>query len=193
MGLIDPTGRKAQERRDDHAMDVIHGQDDLRIHFGPAPAKKTEEDRGHRHDVVVFLSDTIYQFKRKLTQACEKEAKAEGNIKQQTPQTKARREKYLQVARGMTYRHAVMVFVPSQRLRELAQQLHTGGEQLTTTGIANKKEHEYKRLYRVEESDPSSWQPLDTIRSFDHYQTMYGFGMALPQRLRITEGSDDYK
>jgi len=64
---------------------------------------------------------------------------------------------------------------------------------LNTTGIANKKEYEYKRLYRIEEQDPSSWQPLDTIRTFEHYQAMYGFGMALPQRLSITEGSDDYR
>merc|ERR1712232_697607 len=53
--------------------------------------------------------------------------------------------------------------------------------------------HEYKRLYKLEESDPSSWQPLDPFRTFSHYAYTYGFGLKLSQRLRVVEGTEAYK
>lgn len=83
------------------------------------------------------------------------------------------------LAHGLSYRHMVMVFVPSQRLRELSQR-GAGG-------------FEYKRLYKIESADQSSWQPLDPIRSFEHYKAMYGFGQDNPQWLRISEGNEDYR
>merc|ERR1719221_1909751 len=83
------------------------------------------------------------------------------------------------IGQGIGYRHVVMVFVPSPRLRELSQR-GAGGL-------------EYKRLYRIEAADQSSWQPLDPVRSFEHYKTMYGFGQDNPQWLRVNEGTDDYK
>jgi len=91
-----------------------------------------------------------------------------------------KREEYSGVANDTSYRHVVMVFVPSEQLRQLAQQGRTSAT-------------EYKRLYKLEEGDPSSWQPMDDMRTFNHYQTTYGFGMKLSQRLRIAEGTDDYK
>jgi len=85
------------------------------------------------------------------------------------------------VAESLTYRHVVMVFVPSPKLRELHQQ-------------QKEKSYEYRRIYKIEEADPSSWQPLDTIRTFSHYAAMYGFGHPqMSQRLRVSEGTDDFK
>jgi len=95
-----------------------------------------------------------------------------------------RKSQFETVARDISYRHVVMVFVPSQRLRELAQQ---------GKGTAGVGSYEYKRLYRIEENDPSSWQPLDSICTFSHYAAMYSFGRNVAQRLRISDGTDNYR
>jgi len=79
----------------------------------------------------------------------------------------------------MTFKHAVTVFQPSDKLRQLAAQKRT-------------ESHEYKRLYKNEENDPSCWEPLDPLRTFNHY-AFFGFGQDRPQRLRINEGTEDYK
>merc|ERR1719313_113663 len=80
----------------------------------------------------------------------------------------------------MTFKHAVTVFQPSERLRSLANQKRVDS-------------NEYRRLYYVESKDPSSWQPLDPICTFEHYQATHGFSQNNPQRLRISEGTEDYK
>ena len=72
-----------------------------------------------------------------------------------------------------------MVFVPSKRLRELAQR---GREGWTS--------YEYKRLYAVEEQDPSSWQPLDNVCTFSHYASLYSFGHTNAQRLKVADSQD---
>lgn len=168
---------------DRNRMEILQGGrpggEDLRLYF--EDDKKDANGKvivntapGHRHRVKIFATDSIHQFKIKLQKACEEEASLEVDKKKQA--------NYQVLAQGMNYRHLVMVFVPSQKLRELAQSMRK-----TDVG--------YKRLYKIEESDPSSWQPLDPIRTFDHYQAMYGFGggETPPQRLRITEGTDDYR
>jgi hypothetical protein len=71
-----------------------------------------------------------------------------------------------------------MVFVPSARLRDLQQQHINFGT-------------EYKRLERMEHMDPSSWQPLDPIRTFASYAKEYGFGSDV-QQLQIVEASPAY-
>jgi hypothetical protein len=82
---------------------------------------------------------------------------------------------------------AVTVFVPSEKLRSLFSQ-------------ARENAHEYKRLYKLEEQDPSFWQPLDPIRAFANYAATYGFGHHSgdgqkdpAQRLRIAEVTPEYK
>merc|ERR1712217_806858 len=73
-----------------------------------------------------------------------------------------------------------MVFTPSKRLREIANQPRIDDK-------------EYKRLYKIEFRDPSSWQPLDNSHTFDHYARMHGFGLSVAQQLRITEGTNHYR
>jgi len=80
----------------------------------------------------------------------------------------------------MTFKHAVTVFQPSDRLRSLAQQRRD-------------QSFEYKERYNVENDDPSSWQPLDPMCTFNHYSALHGFGPKAAQRLRICEGTEDYK
>jgi len=163
------TRRQNQRIQDQHDTAVIKDKEEIRLFFGDDDKSRTV---GGRHGVKVYLGESIHQFKQKVVQACEIEAGKEDD-----PRVKAQ---FLAVADQMSFKHLVMVFVPSVRLRELAQQQRTSA-------------HEYKRLYKVEEQDPSSWEPLETIRTFNHYAAMYGFGMQLSQRLRISEGTDDYK
>jgi hypothetical protein len=186
------TGRQSQRMRDTHAIKVIGETEELRLHFGDEEKEKKpydERPEGARHMVKVFLGDSIHQFKVKLAEASMKEARESLKRAQQAKSLKKIddelrhddvRLQYQSVADGMSFKYAVMVFVPSTRLRELAQQNRTTS-------------HEYKRLYRVEEQDPSSWQPLEPFRTFNHYVGIYGFGMHAQQRLRISEGTDNYK
>jgi hypothetical protein len=181
------TARQKQRNLDDRALKVIKDAEELKVYFGD-PKKISEGLEGARHRIDVYLGETIHQFKVKLQTACAREAAkcVEGleklNRKSSDDWKKLEdsRMQFQSIADSMSFRHAIMVFVPSVKLRELAQQNRTTA-------------HEYKRLFRVEDQDPSNWQPLDPIRTFTHYQSTYGFGMELPQRLRICEGSDDYK
>uniref|UniRef100_A0A7S2HGN2 C2 domain-containing protein n=1 Tax=Zooxanthella nutricula TaxID=1333877 RepID=A0A7S2HGN2_9DINO len=197
IGSFDITGRSKKFQNDDHALDVLHGrqegsgmgrgnQRDVRIYFGGADLKSGDKNivlgqtDGYRHDVKVYMTDSIFQFKKKIMKACELEVKyMDDNRKKVAPDVK-KRASYVQLSRTINYRHAVMVFVPSQKLREFAQQQRENAR-------------EYRRLYRLEEQDPNSWQPLDQIRDFDSYKAQFGFGMDVPQRLRVTEGTEEYK
>jgi len=158
-----------------HDRAVLADQNELRIHFGESPDDtpvKTQES-GHRHKVAVYLGDSIHHFRSKLQRACELEASFESDA--------SLKPVYQAIASAMTSNHAVMVFVPSPKLRELHQQ-------------QREKSYEYRRLYKVEEQDPSSWQPLDPVRTFSHYAAMYGFGHPqMSQRLKVVEGNEDYK
>jgi len=201
------TNRQDQRFKDDHLLAILGDKEELRIHFGSLPSeaelkaakriatlrqndpeydpkareklqdietqmKEKADKPGHRHRVQVFLGESMHQFKDKLVEACLKEAELEKD-----PKIKSQ---FQAVAHDMSFRHAVMVFVPSKDLRELAQQGRTSA-------------YEYKRLYRIEEQDPSSWQPLDTICTFQHYAAMYSFGRAVAQRLRICDGTSTFK
>eukprot|EP00930_Biecheleria_cincta_P021490 TRINITY_DN1591_c0_g1_i1.p1 TRINITY_DN1591_c0_g1~~TRINITY_DN1591_c0_g1_i1.p1 ORF type:complete len:3401 (-),score=659.74 TRINITY_DN1591_c0_g1_i1:53-10255(-) len=181
------SSRQTQRREDDHNLAILGQKEELRIHFAPKQdvidkakeAGKGGPEIGSRHGVEVFLGENMYQFKEKLALACIKEAKA---LQAKTPEESKRKAQFEAVAKDMSYRHVVMVFVPSQKLRELAQQ--------GKTGLGS---YEYKRLYRIEEQDPSSWQPLDPVCTFSHYSAMYSFGRNVAQRLRISDGTDNYK
>jgi hypothetical protein len=149
--------------------------DELKLFFSDpndkdSPANKRE--RGARHGVQIYLGDTIREFKNKVMVACRREAQACMAVKETD-----NANKYNLVA--MTFKHVVTVFQPSDKLRQLAAQKRTDS-------------HEYKRLYKNEENDPSCWQPLDPLRTFNHY-AYNGFGQEKPQRLRISEGTEDYK
>jgi len=168
-------GRHGAAHGKKHDLAVLADQSELRIHFGESTddAPVRSQESGHRHRVEVFLGDSIHNFRNKLERACEVEASKESDA--------SLKKSYEAVAANMTSNHAVMVFVPSPKLRELHQQ-------------QREKSYEYRRLYKVEEQDPSSWQPLDPVRTFSHYAAMYGFGHPqMSQRLKVVEGNEDYK
>eukprot|EP00931_Biecheleriopsis_adriatica_P059754 TRINITY_DN35814_c0_g1_i1.p1 TRINITY_DN35814_c0_g1~~TRINITY_DN35814_c0_g1_i1.p1 ORF type:complete len:3403 (-),score=723.69 TRINITY_DN35814_c0_g1_i1:308-10516(-) len=174
------TGRQTQRFEDDRKLAIIGAsREELRIHFtaeSKSASALPSQEVGHRHGEQIFMGENMHQFKDKLALACLKEAMYEKDPK--------RKSQFESVARDMSYRHVVTVFVPSTRLRELAQQGKGGA------GVGS---YEYKRLYRIEENDPSSWQPLDSICTFSHYAAMYSFGRNVAQRLRISDGTDHYK
>eukprot|EP00913_Durusdinium_trenchii_P034750 g32507.t1 len=161
------------------------------MYFGPKDTKE-KDGPGMNHNIQIYLGDNMHQFKDKLAAACKAEAAVEKNRKRQ--------QQLEAVANDMSYRHSVMVFVPSQRLRELAQQ-----------GKVGVSSYEYKRLYqKVSQSDlvtamtrwpdgrraaqdPSSWQPLDSICTFMHYSNIYSFGRSVAQRLRVVDGTEQYR
>jgi len=169
---IHMTKRGKQEQTDAYARDVMADSNELRLYFGdPRHGTKDSVD-GCRHDVQIYLGDTVREFKNKVMVACQKEAaacRAAGN--------KEGENKYRLVV--MTFKHAVTVFQPSDKLRQLAAQKRDAS-------------HEYKRLYKNEENDPSCWEPLDPLRTFNHF-AFFGFGQDRAQRLRISEGTEDYK
>ncbi|CAK9089471.1 unnamed protein product [Durusdinium trenchii] len=152
---------------------VLGNKEELRMYFGPKDTKE-KDGPGMNHNIQIYLGDNMHQFKDKLAAACKAEAAVEKNRKRQ--------QQLEAVANDMSYRHSVMVFVPSQRLRELAQQ-----------GKVGVSSYEYKRLYRIEEQDPSSWQPLDSICTFMHYSNIYSFGRSVAQRLRVVDGTEQYR
>jgi hypothetical protein len=180
------TKRQQQASEDEHAMDIFR-QEELKLYFGDEQ-KEQKGEAGARHRVQIYLGDTIRQFKNKVMLACRKEAELEPD--------KSKSAKYRSVQ--MTVAHTVTVFVPSDKLRSLFNQ-------------AREHQTEYKRLYHLEEQDPSFWQPLDPIRTFNNYAVTYGFGLQLggddntlsgssgapkrdpAQRLRIAEATPDYK
>jgi len=169
-------GGARRQRREEHDAAVMSDGKELRIQFGPAEeggSSRSSREPGRRHGVEVLLGDTVHGFRNKLRLACEREATAE--------EDPVRKGQLQACAEQMSARHAVMVFVPSPKLRELHQQ-------------QREKSYEYRKLYKIEEQDPSSWQPLDPIRTFNHYAAMYGFGHPqMSQRLRVAEGTEDFR
>mmetsp|Transcript_18850 Transcript_18850/g.33157 ORF Transcript_18850/g.33157 Transcript_18850/m.33157 type:complete len:3464 (-) Transcript_18850:114-10505(-) len=179
------TSSQQQKSKDDYNLAVLGGKDELRIHFG----EDTKNEVGRRHDVKIYMGENMHQFKDKLADACRDEARQLRSKFKRPEDIKGPDAKKLDqletFAKSVSYRHVVMVFVPSARLRELAQQ--------GKASISGSNTYEYKRRYRVEEQDPSSWQPLDPVCPFSHYKAMYSFGRNVQQRLRISDGTAAYK
>lgn len=167
---LELTSRQATRNRDDYYASVLGNKEELRMYFG----SKDATGPGTQHSVQIYMGDNMHQFKDKLAAACKAEASVETNRK--------RKLQLEAVAKDVGYRHSVMVFVPSVKLRELAQQ-----------GKVGVNSYEYKRLYRIEEQDPSSWQPLDSICTFMHYSNIYSFGRSVAQRLRVVDSTEQYK
>jgi len=182
---LDITGRSGQRHKDEHDMAVLADtteKDEVRIFFREEnTGEENSRVPGHRHGVRVYIGDSIHQFKRKLALACEREAECELN--------NAKRASYEAVVQELSSKHLVTVFVPTQRLRELESTPDHGA------GIFS-GDYNYRRLCMVEEGDPSNWQPLDPLRTFQSYAILYGFGdlgQALPPRLQVHDPSADYR
>jgi len=140
----------------------------------PGPSKDDGELKGDNHKVEVFLGDSIREFKSKLTTACQREAAHWRSSKGELADEALA---YSDISVG--YKHLIMVFVPSPRVLQLAQQ-----KKFDTP--------EYTRAYKDAVSDPSSWQPLDPARSFAQYP-QYGFGRKSANLLRVVEATEAYK
>jgi hypothetical protein len=167
---------KKQQGRDIEAVRRF-GTDGLLVKFADN-SKKTDaraaRGAGENHGVDVFFGDSIFQFKKKLQQACESEA---AYWKREKGESDANATAYSDVT--ITSKTLVMVFVPSAKVQRLfAQGMHEGKE--------------YKEAYDQALIDPSSWQPLDTARSFSQYP-QFGFGRGQAQQLRVVEATESYK
>lgn len=163
------------------------GKDEVRLGF-IAQADKDESQApqpGKQHNVTVQLGDTIHDFKMKLIKACTEESKALSERTQANLSDDERNRlsnRYTSASKKLSVNHVVMVFVPSEQLHKF-----------TTDPNFKPDNPQYRQLYKKEEQDPRNWQPLDPIRTFFHYQKLYGFGAARPQKLRIVEGTASYR
>lgn len=75
-----------------------------------------------------------------------------------------------------------MVFVPSQKLRDLSHQ-------------RLEQKQAFKDLYQEEIQDPASWTPLEPVRTFGHYASTFAFGLKkdATQRLRVCEATETFR
>jgi len=79
----------------------------------------------------------------------------------------------------IAYKHLVMIFVPTAKVRQLyAQGLFKGNE--------------YKHQYNIALQDPSNWQPMEPTRTFNQFP-QYHFDVSAPQQLRVVEATESYK
>jgi hypothetical protein len=151
--------------REDREMEAIKrfGTAGLKMKFVDAAEVQThgggQQAEGSNHKVEIYLGDTIREFKSKLSQACDQECQ---HWERESKPDIASKFQDIKI----TFKHLVMVFVPSPKVQRLyAQKLHEGAE--------------YKHAYTLAIQDPSSWQPLDPTRTFGQYP-QYGFGRKQP-------------
>jgi hypothetical protein len=165
---------RKQAIRDMHA-NKRFGNEGLRVAFSDhAKVSGAPAHPGENHGVDVFFGDCIFEFKKKLQQACANEcvywAKKAG-------EADARAVAYSDIS--ISSKTLVMVFVPSAKVQKLFQQgLH--------------ESQEYQIAYEQAKADPSSWQPLDPARSFSQYP-QFGFGRPQAQQLRVVESNATYR
>jgi len=153
------------------------GQTGMRIKFFESDRgaqSRGPQAPGENHRVEIYQGDSIHEFKSKLTKACAEEATYWKALKGEMSEEA---QQYSNIQIG--FKHLVMVFVPSAKVKKLYQK-----------GI---QDDEYKRAYEQAWLDPSSWQPLEQSRSFSHYpQHAFGRGrQGIP--LRVVEATEQYK
>jgi len=160
-----------QEDREAKAVKKF-GDKGLEVKFGVRAAGQD----GCNHKVDIYMSDSIREFKRKLTLACEKEVNYWKDY-QGDSHKNVQRYQDIQIGSG----HLVMVYVTPSKVQKMASQGLEGGE-------------EYKRQYALSLLDPLNWQPLDPMQSFDGYSYKYAFGKArnVP-KIQVVEATESYK
>eukprot|EP00811_Abedinium_folium_P036606 NODE_92_length_3730_cov_8.224258.p1 GENE.NODE_92_length_3730_cov_8.224258~~NODE_92_length_3730_cov_8.224258.p1 ORF type:complete len:1121 (+),score=246.57 NODE_92_length_3730_cov_8.224258:36-3365(+) len=156
-----------------------HDCGELRIFFGDED-KENARAEGARHNVRVFIEDTIHQLVAKLKTACQQEADC-------CQEAEARRMRLQSVADCKLSGLAILVFVPDMEVRRLALQKRTATP-------------EYARLYRLAEQNLSNWHPLAPLRTLNRYTALYGsdlrlvaYDIDISTRARPTEGGDGSK
>jgi hypothetical protein len=167
-------GAHAAHPEEDQAFKIFFG-DDVGEDDRHKARGNIDPKEGRRHGVKVYLGETIHQFKHKLQEACRREAKE--CEKHGTYRDVQRAENFRTVANDISYEHIVLDFLPSAALSRLYK--------------TKEKTTEFRKMYKEEEADPSSWQPLDPARTFGHYPH---FGLqGKPKKLRVVEGTDMHK
>lgn len=141
--------QQQQTKTMDRGASALH--EEVKIHFG----ESGQNQQGSNHKIPVYLHDTIMDFRDKLQAAAQEEC---NNSKVMAVQ-----EKYKGVKVGN--RHLVLVFVAPEKLRQMAQQ-----------GQGKIQSNEYKKTYLLSIADPSNWQPLDPLLTFNAYNKTFGFG-----------------
>merc|ERR1740117_331594 len=96
---------KSKEQHEAEMIMSMTQKDELRLFFGFEPPRKDRAVAvpGARHNVQIYLGDTIRQFKSKLMLACQKEAEAE-------VKDASKKQQFKNV--NLSFLHAVTVFVP---------------------------------------------------------------------------------
>jgi len=169
------TQRKRQDQRNLAALKRF-GAKGLKIEFGvsatAAQSAATEATEGSNHSVPVFLTDTIRDFKEKLTDACRKESEFWRNRGDADVATK-----FSDIE--MNHRYLVMAHVPSSKVVQMQK------KNLQSTS-------EYAHAQQLSLNDPMSWVPLDFENAFSQYVSKFGFGHGKVS-LRVVEGTEGYK
>ncbi|CAK0829629.1 unnamed protein product [Prorocentrum cordatum] len=146
---------------------------------GPPPNQDVDAAGGN-HKVQVLLTDTIHDFKDKLTLACKREAQHWRSLEDEQAEKHAAAFSDIDIGPN----HLVMVWIPSAAVQRLAAQKMD-------------KSEEYARAHRQSEKDPSCWKPLDPARTFAHYPKHFGTNLRgeVPQgiKLRVVEATEAYR
>jgi len=173
--------RGAREMDEQKRIDKVkrYGADGLKLSFMAADVPVTSSaasdfPEGQNHQVKVYLTDTIREFKEKVLSASHQEAEHWKSSKGPTSEQYFRYEGI-----EIGHRHLVLAYVPSARVTRMAQ----------TKGT---KTDEYARVSRLESLDPNNWHPMDMEKSFKQYVSMYGFGRQ-KQMLKIVRATEAYK
>jgi len=166
------TARKRREEQNIAALRRF-GAHGLKVDFGDGTDQTGAEPKpGGNHSVPVLLTDTIRDFKEKLSFACQKESafwRERGDTDQAS--------RYSDIEIGN--RHLVMAYVPSDKVAQMQRK-----------GLQNTKEYRDQSAIAIQ--DPTNWQPLDYENAFSQYVNMFGFGKN-KVLLRVVEATEGYK
>jgi len=127
-------------------------------------AKEDEIQELEQHDIEVNMSDTILDFKEKVNEAMNR------------LRTNSKKQRFSSFG-TLGLQHQVFVFVPPQSLTDMVQKVlkDQGGMNMgAKIGLGSKDV--YERAYVQALQDPENYEPLDPIRTFHHYEPIYGFG-----------------
>jgi hypothetical protein len=180
------TRSKKEQRRIDDKRNAAalkkYGSAGLKVLFydSRGPPGKGGAEVGGNHKVQVLLTDTIHEFKEKLTLACKREVQHWKSLSGDKGKAEKNATEFSDIDIG--HNHLVMVWVPSAIVQRLAAQKITG--------------EEYTRAYRQSEKDPSCWKPLDPARTFAHYPKFFAQnlrGEVKSQTIRVVEATEAYK
>eukprot|EP00441_Pelagodinium_beii_P032443 CAMPEP_0197641952 /NCGR_PEP_ID=MMETSP1338-20131121/15748_1 /TAXON_ID=43686 ORGANISM="Pelagodinium beii, Strain RCC1491" /NCGR_SAMPLE_ID=MMETSP1338 /ASSEMBLY_ACC=CAM_ASM_000754 /LENGTH=3533 /DNA_ID=CAMNT_0043215005 /DNA_START=82 /DNA_END=10683 /DNA_ORIENTATION=- len=175
--------RSARHKEEDRQLNAVKrfGANGLKCSFlsedklqAIAQSSSSELPEGSNHEVKIYLTDTIREFKGKLTAALHDESQ---HWKSSKGADSDQYFKYEGIEIGAS--HLVMAYVPSAKVSKMVQ-----------TG--NTKSAEYERESKRASLDPSNWQPLDVEKSFKQYVSSFGFGRQR-QMLKVVKATASYK